>query len=1096
MSQDNYTNPYLDPLLLEETIQEQPQADTEYVNPYLDNKELLDELSAIDLTDVYANDPVNIKDHTSRGGLSGTVDSFFNVGTHVAAGAAEGLLLRGPLNELINTNTAFDFLTNEQQHGFAPDPEWRDRDDPLINLEGMSAGERASYTFGEIMGPGSLFKYAGRGFLRNLGRNLADNSSESLGRNVDEIIALRRRSQEAGFNVVERAMIRMFPESNVAKRFEQATGESAKSLGGVVPSGVLRSAVTLDEAPKFWNTAENASLWGSAIGGVNARLAFEDSDWAQFGGELTGGVAGPMVLTTKVAQLAWGAVQAGGRFVRDTDAGRAVLERTNSFVEDKKWLPNALSIDLPELAQDTYKQRELVAAWAELVKIHARQEGQNPEEIWEAIAKRVEDSAERLSGEGASIDGVSIAALTNDPYLNRIENTMMDASPNLAEDIEAGRGQFRDTLTAVVNSFRESGDPNLVGLAEAHRRNAVISIAERRADSALEEALAATQKAFPDVAPETGGAVGLRTAASDELQEIIVRANDELKAASDALYGMSNTAAPVVRGAGYDDKLEDVASRWSYYKENRLAGNTALTAGDMKDFDNLVAGNLTHGQLHSLKVRINGKDSTGNPDLTAFKRDMLPALRELTSSSGDEAYRTAEAFYQTYIQRFRNPTIQRVLNAEQGQALDSVIVSSNDPRNAQRARDVVSGAEAADELFAEARDFTALDIAAGFAQSSTSIAEGARNEIQAGLQALAATFMTDTGVDFNKMSTYIKNNPNVLSDYPEVRARLSDAASASQAYKDAEDYLKTVKSKEMYLNDTQALAAFGNANNPHSPSTIVNKALAPTNNNPDDAYRDLANAVTQYTEETGTDGAVISLKAGTLQWVFEKSTVRRKGESVIDWPKFNSLLFDSNARPKSNRALADVMIENGVLSVEEANTLRIISDAGRVEAVSGFDQRRLLDLDAQGEISREVEDTVAKFTGLNIFSRVLDMGNIDLGPGSLVMAGKVAKLSAAILKGSGLETRADVASDILMDPEKFVRLARSPEIESMLASPKRAFRAWLKASTATAPFDFARDDEEFLNLLGDRDADYIVSGGQLNTEQMDSLQDFFEGGTP
>lgn len=376
---------------------------------------------------------------------------------------------------------------------------------------------------------------------------------------------------------------------------------------------------------------------------------------------------------------------------------------------------------------------------------------------------------------------------------------------------------------------------------------------------------------------------------------------------------------------------------------------------------------------------------------TGTGADKIPVETLLSTAFGGGADRVA----------LRMRQIETAVGFLKNQLNEEILSGLSDPKAAERLRELSSLSDAGIVSIQDAQR-RVLRLAA---------TKALRTDPATGVQRV-------NPVQLNKFIT--ENKP--LLDQMGLTGELQDA-------QQAENLLAAVIDQNSFLNKrVRSQTAFSQVLGRESPTLVIADALSTSNPNPTRSMRRLAN----FARKAGPD-ALQGLKASIYDYVATKAS---GGTSVIDGQLYYDAFFKRYAVDQP--ALADVLLNSGVMSADEIKNIRVMANQMRaVEDV--LDNRRKLENFLQGA------DVVGELA-MRVIGSKIGTAAASGGPGSLIAASAGSKAVRQIFDQMPMMAVRNLIQQAAQDPQFMAQLLKRGMSEREKLIFARRMHAYLLAS--------------------------------------------------
>lgn len=706
-----------------------------------------------------------------------------------------------------------------------------------------------------------------------------------------------------------------------------------------------------------------AGLGAGLVGGEGLMRLFEnfanvpqpedmpdDLLWAYYGGEVMGS-GGPMVpAVTTAARMGARAVDAGvGRYINrilDTAArspvsfmtaetsalssaalGEAVAEaaypgrpeiRIPAGVAAGAANPSMIAVNAADFGIRHVKRvasafsasgAESRAA-AEIQRI-VREFGEDPIQIARALRESDITGAKRTA-----------AQLTGSPALAAMERQLVNRSAKFGLEAQRRAEESLATLRASIGVLEETGDPGALRQAARLRSKYFESLMQWRVADAESDAIQAAARISPDIEDAP-------TIISKRIYELVADALREARVIERYLWSRVSREAPV--------QADNIIST-----ANRIRADDMLPEEEMPPLVRRFVArmarqggktNVREAQIFRSKMLEAARHKDNTPAQARFYGQMAEAaLDDLSASAGPE-FEDARAFSKAL-----NDVFTRTFA---GQAM------STDYRGAHRIppevmmpRALGTGGEMATLRMKE------LERAIRF--SSPEAADEMFRLQEAVLMRSAQSLVDESGViNPRRLSTFLRRNAEVLSNFPELREMLGNADQAAR-------FLGNVRSQadraSRAIERKTILSQIMNGENPVREVGRIMEGDSP--------QRGLRQLVSLARRADNPEEAMAGLRSAFLEDVF----VRAGGNSErFNFTTYNRLMMEP--RHAGQPSAFTMAVREGVIDSQTAARLkRLLGEAEKVESV----MRSAPNLDQLLEAESAIYDFAHRWSGARL----------------------------------------------------------------------------------------------------------------------------------
>lgn len=745
-------------------------------------------------------------------------------------------------------------------------------------------------------------------------------------------------------------------------------------------TGPIRESIRT--APSTFASRETGAAVGAATGAAGAEVAAPGSTEARVGAEIAGSFASPSAAVRGVSKLP--VVNAILRMTGGTirEGGIAFSAPISRLLEKGGRPGKSLAEGLRAMARSGKERRA-----AFIVQDIVEQTGENPRQLARALERADEMGISLTAGQKTG----SPALIALDNKLAATDARFSGVRENLAQ---TANQKLRDSIDGLVST----GDPQALRVAAQIRKryfDGLITDQVRQAEQEVAERLARLG---------TVSAARRRQASEAALKplELALRRARDVEG---SLYDKIPKRVQTV-----PSRLDEAASRL----EAELAeGQKLPLAGEVNANRGQV---ITSGDLLSLRrsLRAEARKAGAAEDFNRRRQlnDLADAVEDDIGALGlpeaDEAREFSIVLNDKFSRSFAGDALARDRSGARRISPEELL---------DRAKG--KGGEGREVRFREMEEAARFGEEVGADAPGIPIFSGAvRNAQEAFLRDASAQFVENGRVNPEKLQQFVANNDELLSRFPRLRRDLQDAESAERLLRRTQETAQTAR-KRIYEK-----AAFARIANIEDPARFVGQRI--DGDAPRRDYRQLA----KMAQRSG-DGAVAGLKTSSLDAARNKAT---NEEGIFSFRRFKQQVF--SPRGERRPALIDLMRTNGVITSEEADRLRRITDRAIEIENAMRDPQKLNQLIEDAD---PLVDLAERVVGANIGGSVA--GGQTGTP--IVAAGAGSRFMRRILEKVPATRTFDILTEAAENPPLMAALLRKPGNVKQQKAQLRQIRASL-----------------------------------------------------
>lgn len=978
----------------------------------------------------------------------------------------------------------------------------------MIDLDSMDSVDRGLYLGGNLIGDSFATVaaiYAGApavlGRVFNAARGgmqIADDAASSFLRTrALERSTLQPREitlRRTGMNLARTAG---GPSATVdAHSTLVQSGATYSSLGFLsrVGAEMLESALT---KPKTFLALE-ASTAASAAG-----LGAMMQDTAESGGDAraafaVGGVVGsifnPASLYSLVKTGSLAGYQAAGDFFQNF-RGRGERRMAGSILAAIAMKHDMSPEDLTKSIDDLFRRADDLDASAR----NALPEGTSP----------------NISESGRNLP----IGMTGNRVLVALQKAASRSSIHSRAEDTDNINTFLSHLVRVEEAARVSGDPADLAFAAQFRDEFFNQMVSSRVNNAQQRVRSIYQRVAPS---------GTNNTDLSELARVRAETSTEV---ADIMQSVLKTLRDGERQL-YNDLVGEHAVSPDFMAPLRRALDRSLARGGAWDeldgktrkaLENFAEEGGSISQLMNLRTRLFAKGraarSGDDPGTSVVYYDAARAVKDIIDSQDVPGIDIARAYSNQLNEAFTNSTIGRFIREDRrGQTrvdpdkLLDKLFNARDGRATINLGDLIDNAAFGDVVDAargspnaslalqeatEARrlyldqDITFDELVESISGFNGEFGTAVMNNSEMHVRAAAARFTdADGNVNYNALSNFVRENEELLAEFPDVREALKDTESAAVYLRDLE------RTSKMMQSDNFRRGLVGGLLGVHNPTPVVRNLIRAGNSREQTLGR-LARLARQAEEGQGVSspvpGAMAGLKSTVLDAVLQESMTR----GGVDWVKYRDTLMavpsgkvKGLARGEKPLNLIDQLVRDDIMSVDEASRLREIANMGA-------DVQRALDSDLEldslfaeagdGNINAMIE-TAVSVAGSAAGSAAFKSLGFNGGAGNIIIPSRTAALARRLT----ISDRQKRVHSLILEATSNASLFREL-LEPYSAADTRGFpAAW--RSLQAAGFLSGLEGLESIFTGEDRDAymDYYEDLDMENFRDEVLSSDFFQ----
>jgi len=761
------------------------------------------------------------------------------------------------------------------------------------------------------------------------------------------------------------------PRVRPAARSGEVIGESIPLVGGAgiaaraarpatATSGTTRRVADTVLNPMRTNPnlaygTEAISTLGAAQGAFWGQILAPDNPTIQMGLEVLGGFANPVSIATR--------------------QGRRAFQGVNRF------------------ARTYLGDNQQVAA--DVLTRAIRESGEDPEELIGILDEAARNPVEDLD--------LTAGQATGSRSLLALENALAQKSQDFLGYRQDRIAASFETLRRSADALAASGNPDAVRAAARLRQKYFRDLVNSRLAVAQTEAAEAARR-FQDADPAM---------ASSRVREIQDQALTDVRAIESSLWEQipRNTEVSTEGTVGAYERLRD-----SLLEEEGVPGLA-------ESFVRRISG---EAQEEGVEEVLEGGATATAGDMLRFRSRMLALGRDAAARGENDLARQFNTMADGALEDLNSIDMPEAADAREfSRQLNQVFRTSNLERLGAQTRtgaDAVRPEETLDSAFGGGRqrgqlNLEEMDQAARFADDANANIAGRESNLAGETQANIETFLRNkvdeladptTGeIDQRRLDRFLRDNQQLVDQYPNLRDDIVAASEASRAAKEAAENSRTA---EQAINNR---AVFSRVVQDEDPSRVVGQVME--GGRPDAEYSQLA----RLAQRNGPE-AVEGLKTSTMDYAFRTAT---NADGSFSFGRFrNQLLAPQNARGQS---MVERMVSNGVMSQDEANRLvQIVDEMDRLAGVAAENAR------LAGEVVDPESGPVFDFAQRIAGSAVGQASLVGQASGaSLVAAGAGVRLSKSIMDRIPRARLTETLIEVSKDPQAtadLLRRSRSP----------------------------------------------------------------------
>jgi hypothetical protein len=319
--------------------------------------------------------------------------------------------------------------------------------------------------------------------------------------------------------------------------------------------------------------------------------------------------------------------------------------------------------------------------------------------------------------------------------------------------------------------------------------------------------------------------------------------------------------------------------------------------------------------------------------------------------------------------------------------------------------------------------------------------------------------------DPKRISDFLKNNGQMLKDFPEVKEDLIMAIKSEARLNTLTNRAKNVET--ILAKQGEFAKLFGAAGSDAATRAAVSRRLTDRLLTSPDQDAELlklikvaqgGNAGSAGRAGINSQDAMDGLKASLINSMIDKSRSTRGDVTnpeligSLNLDKLRTHLFVP--RSVGKKPLISVMLDNGVMQQEEVSNIRRVFDLlGSIERA----QKPGAAMDVKTGISDIVMSMLARVVGTQVYSRTKQAAGIaSIGAGEITVHGAIARGADAAISKLPVQKINNVLIEAMMDTtgEKLGILMAKIDSPAAAAKQARQIHAWLVQSGLTGTSDF------------------------------------------
>jgi len=712
-----------------------------------------------------------------------------------------------------------------------------------------------------------------------------------------------------------------------------------------------------------------------------------------------GAIFGPILTAARNTPTAFAITEAGG--ITGAAGGAALAEAadpgdvgTAFFAEVTGGLINPLGLAgrvfggaknqlLTTIGSFTKTGRQARAA--EIIQAIVAEAGEDPKEIVRilSLAGRKPGTAGQLSG------SVGLVAL---------ERKLAASNPKFSNKFQEGIEESLIGLRRSIDALSATGDPAALATAARLRERYFDEIFTRLIDDAESKAISARVAAPGDVAGQ-----GVRVEAA--LQESLSNA----RTAETALWDKIPKNEPITllplanaEGAGLATRTQAALSRLLPEEVSSLGPGIKAAERISRD------GVTTSGELLKLRRRAlagarqarSTKNFTEAGVLDEVAAGALDDLSVLSGTEVDVAREFSSALNDRFTRSFGGKGLATTGTGERRITPELLLE-----------RAFGGGKTRGATQFRELRE-------AGAFPEGSPFGGVIRNEQESFLVDAAAKTTDPSGaVNPEKLQKFIADNSEILDEFPGLRTRLSNAATAEVAFRETQTTVATSK-KALQKESFARLIGV------ERPAPVIGAALRGPN--PIADFRSMASVARE-----GGEASVGGLRAGVMDFMMSKAT---GANGLPDMGKLRTALTEPLGKGKAN--ILQVMRAEKIIDADSAKRLEsLLDDATKIDnAIKSSRQ-----LDQVIDDPNALFDLVVRITGANVGSAAAIGGSGS----SLIAAQRGSKFARDIFEKLPGTRITEVLIEAAENPKLMALLLEKPSTVKRAADISRQINSFL-----------------------------------------------------